>query len=188
MKFPPKALRNYQKMINFVKKNDMDKEQVKGGACTDGTRIPRETVIQSNLNKAKRKQTLAQLPVYRAAGNLKFVVAQITMGSPRSLRRFFDLLTEKVEDLSSAIGYADMSTRYSEDRVSYINTAIVTINNVRQDIAILSKLSIISKDRYNKMMSHSNGVLHQLLAWRETTCMGEGSARHVVTPLKGGGL
>lgn len=129
---------------------------------------------------------MAQLPVYRAAGNLKFVVAQITMGSPRSLRRFFDLLTEKVEDLASAIGYADMSDRCSEDRVAYINTAIVTANNVRQDIAILHKLGIVSKDRHNKMMSHTKNVLQQLLAWRETTCMGEGLAR-TATPKGGAG-
>lgn len=154
----------------------------------NGTHIPQEAINLSNQIKAKKKMTLAQLPVYRSAAGLKFAVAQITKNSPRSLRRFFDLLVEKVDDLSSAIGYADMSDRYSEDRVAYINTAVVSINNVRQDVAILVKLNVISRDSFNKLMSHCKSILHQLLAWRETTCMGEGSVSHTVAPTRGGVL
>lgn len=157
-------------------------------AMENGTNISQEAINHSNQVKAKRKLTLAQLPVYRSAAGLKYVVAQITMNSPRSLRRFFDLLVEKVDDLSSAIGYADMSDRYSEDRVGYINTAVVAINNVRQDVAIIFKLNIINKDSFNKLMSHCKSILHQLLAWRETACMGEGSAIHTVAPTRGGAL
>lgn len=164
------------------------KQTVEASGCTNGTHISQEAINHSNQIKAKRKQTLAQLPVYRAAAMLKLAVAQVTMNSPRSLRRFFDLLVEKVDDLSSAIGYADMSDRYSDDRVGYINTAIVTINNVRQDVAIIFKLRIVSKDSFNKLMSHCKSILHQLLAWRETTCMGVGSASHTVAPTRGGVL
>ena len=40
----------------------------------DGVLISQDAIENSLHKKAKRKQTLAQLPVYRAVGNLKYVM------------------------------------------------------------------------------------------------------------------
>ena len=63
----------------------------------DGVLISQDAIENSLHKKAKRKQTLAQLPVYRAVGNLKYVIVGITKNAPRSLRRFTDSLQEKAD-------------------------------------------------------------------------------------------
>ena len=42
----------------------------------DGVLISQDAIENSLHKKAKRKQTLAQLPVYRAVGNLKEVITK----------------------------------------------------------------------------------------------------------------
>ena len=149
----------------------------------DGVLISQDAIENSMHKKAKRKQTLAQLPVYRAVGNLKYVIVGITKNAPRSLRRFTDSLQEKADDLATTIGYADISTSVS-DRRWYLSTAIVLINNLRQDFVILNKNEIIQKDLLNKAQSHINGIQNQLLAWRGSLPNSEGS---VLSPTPKGG-
>lgn len=149
----------------------------------DGVLISQDAIENSMHKKAKRKQTLAQLPVYRAVGNLKYVIVGITKNDPRSLRRFTDSLQEKADDLATTIGYADISTSVS-DRRWYLSTAIVLINNLRQDFVILNKNEIIQKDLLNKAQSHINGIQNQLLAWRGSLPISEGS---VLSPTPKGG-
>ena len=47
-----------------------------------GVVIPPQTVAQSNATKAARKKTMAQLPVYRAACNLLYVIVIIPSDVP----------------------------------------------------------------------------------------------------------
>lgn len=64
-----------------------------------GVVMPQEAIAASNATKAKREKTLAQLPVFRTASNLLFVVTVIVKAGPRSLRRFYDgLLLELHKD------------------------------------------------------------------------------------------
>lgn len=149
----------------------------------DGVLISQDAIENSLHKKAKRKQTLAQLPVYRAVGTLKYVIVGITKNAPRSLRRFTDSLQEKADDLATTIGYADISTSVS-DRRWYLGTAIVLINNLRQDFVILNKNEIIQKDLLQKAQSHIKGIQNQLLAWRGSLPVSEGS---VLSPATKGG-
>ena len=68
----------------------------------DGVLISQDAIENSMHKKAKRKQTLAQLPVYRAAGNLKFIIIGIAKNAPRNLRRFTLLPARK--PISSCVG------------------------------------------------------------------------------------
>lgn len=70
------------------------------------------------------------------------------------------------------------------DRRWYLSTAIVLINNLRQDFVILHKNEIIQKDLLQKAQSHIKGILNQLLAWRGSLPVGEGSA---LSPASKGG-
>lgn len=53
----------------------------------------------------------------------------------------------------------------------YIETALVLINEVRNDFTILRKLEVIvDKDLDNKAKAVVKGIIAQLVAWRDYTC------------------
>ena len=127
-----------------------------------GVLISQDAIENSLHKKAQRKLTLAQLPVYRAVGNLKFVIIGIAKNAPRNLRRFTDSLYEEADNLATSIGSADVSFSV-EDRRWYIGQAIVFVKNLRQDFVILNKNEIIQKDLLQKAQSH----IKVIQIWRE---------------------
>ena len=132
--------------------------------------IPASVVEDSNTKKKSGKKTLAQLPVYRATANLKYIVTALIVKSPNKLRKFFDQMLVNVSEVGKAIGMADIS-RSVADRVWYIETALVLINEVRNDFTILRKLEVIvDKDLDNKAKAVVKGIIAQLVAWRDYTC------------------
>ena len=86
-----------------MKANEQDNGEMKGVV------IPAATVEDSNTKKKKVKKTLAQLPVYRATANLKFIVTALVAKSPNKLRKFFDQMLCNVSEISKSIGMADVS-------------------------------------------------------------------------------
>ena len=148
-----------------------------------GVLISQDAIENSLHRKAQRKLTLAQLPVYRATGNLKFVIIGIAKNAPRNLRRFTDSLYEEADNLATSIGSADVSFSV-EDRRWYIGQAIVFVNNLRQDFVLLEKNHLISKDLLKKAQSHIKGIQNQLMAWRGSLPASEGS---VLSPTPKGG-
>lgn len=112
-----------------------------------GVVIPPQTVAQSNATKAARKKTMAQLPVYRAACNLLYVIVIITKRCPKSIRKFTDQIIYDCTELIKAIGMADTS-REVEMRVHYINTALVLINSIRTYIKVLELTDVLVKVRH----------------------------------------
>jgi hypothetical protein len=139
-----------------------------------GVVIPDSVVESSNTKKRSAKKTLAQLPVYRATANLKYIVTALIVKSPNKLRKFFDQMLVNVSEVAKAIGMADIS-RSPADRVWYIETALVLVNEVRNDFTILRKLEVIvDKDLDNKAKAMVKSVIAQLVAWRDYTC-GEGA-------------
>ena len=141
---------------------------------SQGVVIPQSTIEDSNTKKKSGKKTLAQLPVYRATANLKYIVTALVVKSPNKLRKFFDQMMVNVSEVAKAIGMADIS-RGIQDRVWYIETALVLINEVRNDFTILRKLQVIvDKDLDNKAKAMVKSIIAQLVAWRDYTC-GEGA-------------
>lgn len=170
------------------------------GGTMAGVVIPPEVVADSTAKKQRQKRTLAQLPVYRAAGNLMYVVASIVKHSPKHLRKFFDLMMCDASEVQKAIGMADIS-RTDEDRVWYINTALVLMNGEKMYFTILQKLDVMPKpgrkpaanatgtmaapkmdgvmavnqDLANKVDALVKSIIAQLVAWRDNP-RGEGVA------------
>ncbi len=133
-----------------------------------GVEIPQSVVESSDASKAKREKTLAQLPVFRTASNLLFVVAGVMKCGPNSIRKFFDEILTDVAEMMKAIGMADAS-RNPEDRSWYIDSAIVLAYVVRQELIVLLKLEVIGKDTHNKMKALVRSVVAQLVGWRGYT-------------------
>ena len=139
----------------------------------NGVVIPAATIAESNAKKQKARKTLAQLPVYRSAANLKFVVTALVVKSPNKLRKFFNQMLMNVSEISKAIGMADIS-RNPQDRVWYQESAMILVNEVRNDFTILRRLEVIvDKDLDNKSKALVKSILAQLVAWRDYTS-GEG--------------
>ena len=155
-----------------------------------GVVIPPQTVAQSNATKAARKKTMAQLPVYRAACNLLYVIVIITKRCPKSIRKFTDQIIYDCTELIKAIGMADTS-REMEMRVHYINTALVLINSIRTYIKVLELTNVLVKVRHpepdpgkfqptpkievvnldkdlsNKLDKVTRSIVSQLIGWRD---------------------
>ena len=139
-----------------------------------GVVIPQSVIEASNAKKQKQKKTLAQLPVYRATANLKFIVTALVVKSPNKLRKFFDQMLGTVSEISKSIGLADIS-RNPQDRVWYLESALVLVNEVRNDFTILRQLQVIvDKDLDNKAKAMVRSIIAQLVAWRDYT-NGEGA-------------
>lgn len=135
-----------------------------------GVAVPSEVVENSNAIKKNRRKSLAQLPVYRSAANLKFVIVSMMQTSPKKLLKFFDQMLVTVSEAKKAIGMADIA-RNPQDRAWYLDCARVLVQDLSDDFTTLRKLPapIIGKDLDNKARALVKGVIAQLVAWRDYT-------------------
>ena len=136
----------------------------------NGVVVPQNTIEDSDAKKKKSKKTLAQLPVYRATANLKFVIVSMMQTSPKKLLKFFDQMLVTVAEAKKAIGMADIA-RNQQDRAWYLDCARVLIQDLSDDFTTLRKLPapIIGRDLDNKAKALVTGVIAQLVAWRDYT-------------------
>ena len=145
--------------------------------------IPSQAIENSDTIKRKSKKTLAQLPVYRAAANLKFIVTTLMMKSPKKLTKFFDQMLATISEAKKSIGMADIS-RTPQDRSWYLDCARVLMQDVSDDFTTLRRLEvpasetadgkakhfpIVSKDLDNKAKALMKSIIAQLVAWRDYT-------------------
>ena len=148
----------------------------------NGVVIPQETVDDSNAKKRKGKKTLAQLPVYRSAANLKYIVATLMARSPRSITKFFDQMLGTASEIKKSIGMASIS-RNPNERAWYLECARVLAQDLSDDFTTLRRIEIpskkkagkarripiVGKDLDNKVKALVKTIMSQLVAWRDYT-------------------
>lgn len=135
----------------------------------NGVVIPEGTIADSIEKKKKKGKTLAQLPVYRDASNLKYIITALMMKSPKKMTKFFDLSLANISEVCKSIGFAYIS-RSVDDRIWYINCALILVNEIRNDFVILRKLGLlVDKDLDNKSKALSKKIIAQLIGWRDFT-------------------
>ena len=146
----------------------------------NGVVIPQETVDDSNAKKRKGKKTLAQLPVYRSAANLKYIVATLMARSPRSITKFFDQMLGTASEIKKSIGMASIS-RNPNERAWYLECARVLAQDLSDDFTTLRRLELpakddkarripsVGKDLDNKVKALVKTIMSQLVAWRDYT-------------------
>ncbi len=155
----------------------------------DGVVVPPLIVAGSDAMKKKRKQSLTQLPVYRAAGNLMYLLFSAMITAPRKATKFLDLMLESANGLLNAIGMADKA-RTGEERAVYIDTADVMVRNLGTCLKALSHarvaghsvgddgrvrvLPVIGKGDCDKMNALMGSIVSQLVAWRNSAIKNEG--------------
>ena len=155
-----------------------------------GVVIPQLMVEDSNTKKSKNKKTLAQLPVYRAAANLKYIVTTLMAKSPRSLTKFFDQMLGTASEIKKSIGMASIS-RNPNERAWYLECARVLAQDLSDDFTTLRRIEIpskkkagkddepdadkahhvplVGKDLDNKVKAMVKSIRSQLVAWRDYT-------------------
>lgn len=135
----------------------------------DGVVIPDKAVSFSKEKKKAKKKTLAQLPVYRDVSNLKYIITSLICKSPNKLRGYYDEELSNISEISKSIGFANIA-RNVDERVWYINCALVLVYEIKRDFVILARLNILTdKDLSNKSKSLIKGIIAQLIGWRDYT-------------------
>lgn len=138
---------------------------------------------------------MAQLPVYRASANLKYIVITLMAKSPRSLTKFFDQMLGTASEVKKSIGLASIS-RTPEERAWYLDCASVMVQDLSDDFTSLRriempskkkadkadesdadkshKVPLVGRDLDNKVKALIKSIKSQLVAWRDYT-MNEGA-------------
>lgn len=127
--------------------------------------IPTETLAASNT---KRKRTLRQMPIYRDMANLKYLAVTLYNNTPRKLTRYLDTVLSTTCEAKKCIGLAE-ATRDPIARIDLLDTARVFVEDISDDITILHRLNIISRDTERKLKSLAKGIIAQALAFRDYT-------------------
>ena len=128
-------------------------------------RITPEELARSNEAKKMRRKTSAQLPVFRDSANLMGKVASISLDSPRRLAKYIDCMIGNINESMITIAYANESS--GEERARYISNSLSIMYVFRTQFAILQRIGVISKDNLTLLKKEIDGVIAQLIAWRD---------------------
>lgn len=132
-----------------------------------GVTVPQGTIEDSTAKK-KAKRTLRQLPIYRDASNLKYMVVCLYDTVPRNLTKYIDAMLSTVCEAKKCIGLAE-SSRDPEERAHYLRIARVFFEDLQDDATILSRKNLISKEKEKQMKAQARSVVAQCVAWRDYT-------------------
>ena len=144
-----------------MKTNDKMSEENKGVV------IPQETIEDSRAKK-KAKRTLRQLPIYRDASNLKYMVVRLYDEVPRKMTKYIDAMTNTVGEAKKCIGLAEAS-HDPEERQHYLSIARVFVEDIQDDATILVRLKVIGKETEKQIKAQARSVVSQCIAWRDYT-------------------
>lgn len=132
-----------------------------------GVAVPQETIADSTAKK-KAKRTLRQLPIYRDASNLKYMVVCLYDTVPRKLTKYIDAMLSTVCEAKKCIGLAE-SSHDPEERAHYLGIARVFVEDLQDDAIILSRKNLISKEKEKQLKAQARSVVAQCVAWRDYT-------------------
>lgn len=151
---------------------------MEGNGLKAGVEIPPEVAARSQTLKKKRGKTLANLPVFRDAAKLLQEVVIVQLRGPKSLRRFYDEMVANTAEILKTVGMANAAVKAPDDRVWYLDSAVVLVEVEREYFATLQDTGILSEDSYKKVSALTKRIVAQLVGWRDYT-KGEG-ADHAV--------
>lgn len=128
-------------------------------------KLTQKEVEASEERKAKKPKTIRQLPVFRAASNVSYMVAQIESKCPRKMRCFVDelehLTTELLRVLVAANECRQQRWEFCAD--AYSVTIIILVK-----MEVLLKLGIMGKDDYHKVKRLLDSLTAQIKGWQNS--------------------
>lgn len=123
--------------------------------------------------KANKPKSLNQIPAFRAASNLLYVLTQVTLCCPKKIRIVIENLDQMGNNLlvGIALAYDDTNAR-----VVALTEALATIKAMSVKIEIINKLGYMPKDDHRKVRALVNSLVSQIAAWRNSV-LGQSSIK-----------
>ena len=130
-----------------------------------GVKIPQEIIEQSKAKKREHR-SMRQTQIYRDAANLKYLIVQSMTDAPRKNAKYFDemLVTVSNAKQSLALALESGSEAARADNLSY---AKVMVEDIIDDLTILSQLGVIGKERKKSMRRLAQKVSGQAVKLRD---------------------
>ena len=130
-----------------------------------GVKIPQEIIEQSKAKKREHR-SMRQTQIYRDAANLKYLIVQSMTDAPRKYAKYFDemLVTVSNAKQSLALALESGSEAARADNLSY---AKVMVEDIIDDLTILSQLGVIGKERKKSMRRLAQKVSGQAVKLRD---------------------
>lgn len=147
---------------------EMVEESHKDSSYANSVILTQKEVDASKANKLKKKKTIRQLPVYRAACNLCYFVAEIERDCPRKFRCFVDELESISTELLTLISLAN---ECKAQRREYCTNAQCLLQTMMVKLEVLFKLGVMGKDRWQKIKHVADSAIAQIVGWRNSVNM-----------------
>lgn len=131
----------------------------------NGVKIPQEIIEQSN-EKKKAHKSVRQTQIYRDAANLKYLIVQSMVDAPRKYAKYFDEMLVTVSNAKQSLALA-LESGSEASRVENLSYAKVMVEDIIDDLAILSQIGVISKERKKSMRRLAQKVSGQSVKLRD---------------------
>ncbi len=132
---------------------------------TEKVVIPKQAV-DASAEKKKRHRTLRQLPIYRDMTEFKYLVVVLLNKCERKNTKMYDNMLNTVCEAKKCVGLGE-SARNPEERAYFLSMARIFIEDAQDDIAILNRLNLISRDTEKSMKALAKRIVAQCVAWRD---------------------
>lgn len=131
----------------------------------NGVKIPQEIIEQSD-EKKRAHRSMRQTQIYRDAANLKYLIVQSMVDAPRKFAKYFDEMLVTVSNAKQSLALA-LESGSEASRVENLSYAKVMVEDIIDDLAILSQIGVISKERKKSMRRLAQKVSGQSVKLRD---------------------
>lgn len=121
---------------------------------------------EANKSQQKKKRTTAQLPIFRDASNLLYIIMRVMYHAPRKMTKALDEAVESGTELCRSLALAN-EVRGME-RVAALNIALANAYTLATIIGSLAYLGVISKAESRDLRKKVNVIIAQGIGWRES--------------------
>lgn len=131
----------------------------------NGVEIPKEIIEQSKAKKREHR-SMRQTQIYRDAANLKYLIVQSMIDAPRKFAKYFDEMLMTVSNAKQSLALA-LESGSDEARADNLSYAKVMVEDILDDLTILSQLGVIGKERKKSMRRLAQKVSGQAVKLRD---------------------
>lgn len=121
---------------------------------------------EANQSQQKRKRTTAQLPIYRDASNLLYIIMRVMYHAPRKMTKALDEAVACGTELCRSLALAN-EVRGAE-RVAALNIALANAYTLATIIGSLAYFGAVSKAESRDLRKKINTIVAQGIGWRES--------------------
>lgn len=114
----------------------------------------------------RKPRTTMQLPVYREASRLAYVLFRVLTTAPRKMTKMWDESMACAMEMLRTLAMANELS--GEARMSYISMAIANTYALNTIIVSAEHLRVIGKREAEDMRKKTNSIIAQSIGWRES--------------------